>query len=37
MAPRQTLGSQPAKLLVVVTASLLLWLILGALTSWIFQ
>lgn len=37
MTQRQTIGAHPAKLLLVVTASLLLWLLLWALTSWMLQ
>jgi hypothetical protein len=35
MAQRETIASNPSKLLVVITASLLLWLLLWGLASWI--
>jgi hypothetical protein len=37
MTQRQIVGAYPAKLLLVVSASLLLWLLLWALTSWMLQ
>jgi len=37
MTQRQTVGSHPAKLLIVISASLLLWLMLWALTSWMLR
>ena len=37
MAHRQTVGFTPPKILAVVTASLLLWLLLWAVTSWMLQ
>jgi len=37
MTQRQTVGSHPAKLLIVIITSLALWLMLWALTSWMLR
>jgi hypothetical protein len=37
MTHRQTIGFNPPKVLVMIAASLLLWLLLWALTSWMLQ
>jgi hypothetical protein len=37
MTERQTVAFHPPKLLVVIAASLLLWLLLWAVTSWMLQ
>jgi hypothetical protein len=37
MTQRQTVGFNPPKALVLITASLLLWVLVWLLTSWMFQ